>query len=98
VWAAWVNAFAPNAYSLSPSSLVVSNSLVVSDSLYSSEASLSTFDNALVPFVIGAKDGIFQHVQNQLKAAVRLPGEYAIAWSSSIGRTIICAWPSGENK
>jgi len=87
VWAEWVKRFLPTALDLTKSI-----GLSVSDSFYASEASLQSFDAAQQPFLIGLKSNNFSYVQKKLSKIVKMPGDWSMAWSSQLGRVIVCVW------
>ena len=97
VWAAWVKAFLPDLLPSLESSSSAVTGLSCADSLYGSSGSCSEFDEGGVPFLIGLKGGVFEHVQRQLKQVVKREGEFGVAWSHKLGRVVVCAWKEFEN-
>ena len=103
IWAEWVAHFLPDVHELPTSSSTTSSKkdvvlgLNICDSLYGSGGSAACFDEKKIPFLIGLRRGVFPHVEAELNRAVRLPGQFAVAWSHKLGRAIVCVYPSTGN-
>ena len=96
IWAQWVAAFLPEVHELPSSGKVVG--LNVCDSLYGSSGSAACFDNNKIPFLIGLRGGVFEHVQKKLKNVAKKEGEFGVAWSHKLGRAVVCAYATGSKK